>query len=66
MLLVRQNLAKPSDATGEHEHTAQHADACVSDEAGRGEHATEGQDDGPRSGRGKIESLRRVAYVGSC
>ena len=27
VLLVRQNLAKPSDAAGEHEHAAQNADA---------------------------------------
>ncbi len=50
MLLVRQDLTKPSDAAGEYERGPQNADTDIGDEARCGKRAAEGQDDGPCSG----------------
>jgi hypothetical protein len=54
VLLVRQNLAKPSYAPGEHEYATEEADARAGDEAGSRERAAEREHDRPRSGRGQM------------
>ena len=61
VLLVRKNLAKPSDATGKHEDAAQNADASAGDQACGGERAAEGENNGPRGGRGQVDRRAFVA-----
>lgn len=65
MLLVRQNLAKPSYATSQYENAAENADEHAGDKTSRGKRASEGQHNRPCRRRGQTNRcFLRARVVG--
>ena len=62
---MRQHLAKPSDAAGDHQNAAEGAHPVGRDQAGESHHAAKGEDDRPGGWRGRRRGCCFGTWCGS-